>query len=185
MNKKFIIILCMLIVAAGAGILIIANNQNKDGNKTEGKKASANMQNATSADVENAMLTNTQNKEESEKVEYIKIKINNNELTVKLENNIAVDALIEKLKEGNITVNAREYGNFEKVGNLGFSLPTNDSQVSTEVGDVMLYQGNQITLFYGSNSWNYTRIGKIVNTSEAKLKSILGDGDTTFVMSIN
>lgn len=134
---------------------------------------------------ENEISSKKNDKEESSKVENIKIKVNNNVLNVKLENNSSVDSLIKKLKQGHITINAHEYGNFEKVGSLGFSLPTNDTQIRTTVGDVMLYQGNQITLFYGSNSWSYTRLGKIVGISESELKDILGTGNVTFVLSID
>lgn len=135
--------------------------------------------------IENEVNSNINNKEESVKVENIKIKVNNNVLNVKLENNSSVDALVEKLRDGDITINAHEYGNFEKVGNLGFSLPTNNTQIKTSIGDVMLYQGNQITLFYGSNSWSYTRLGKIIGVSESELKNILGNGDTTLILSID
>ena len=123
--------------------------------------------------------------EEKRKVETIKIRVNGSELIIKLENNSSVNALVEKLKSGNITINAHEYGEFEKVGNLGFSLPTNDTQIKTTSGDLMLYQGNQITLFYGSNSWNYTRLGKIVGTSEKELKNILEKGYVILVLSID
>lgn len=194
MNKKIlvILILVLLIFVVSSTILIAVNNKNTKTNKIIQDDTSYNevylnndaMNNPNNARTENELNLNKNDKEESSKVKNIKIKVNNNVLNVKLENNSSVDALIEKLKDGDITINAHEYGNFEKVGSLGFSLPSNDTQIRTAVGDVMLYQGNQITLFYGSNSWSYTRLGKIVETSESELKGILGTGDATLVLSI-
>ena len=114
----------------------------------------------------------------------IKIKVNDEVLIMKLEENLATKELVEKLKLGDITVNSHNYGEFEQVGNLGFNLPTSDTQIKAKSGDVMLYQGNQITLFYGSNSWSYTRLGKITNKSESELENILGSGDVTLILSI-
>ena len=81
----------------------------------------------------------------------VKVKINDEIFDVKLENNSATQELIKELKKGNITVNASEYGGFEKVGELGFSLPTNDENVETNPGDIVLYQGDKVSLFYSSH----------------------------------
>ena len=115
----------------------------------------------------------------------VKLKINNTTFDVKLENNSATEELINHLKDGNVTIEAADYGNFEKVGNLGFSLPTNDENIETASGDIVLYQGNQISLFYESHSWSYTKIGKIQNVSSDELKSILGSGDVKLTFSLN
>ena len=100
--------------------------------------------------------------EEEIKVENIKIMVNDEVLNVKLEENDASLALIQRLKQGDLTVNASEYGGFEKVGYLGFDLPTSDVDITTKPGDIVLYQGNQISIFYGSNTWNYTKLGEII-----------------------
>ena len=115
----------------------------------------------------------------------IKIKVNSNILEVKLEDNEATKSLVERLKNGDISVNANEYGGFEKVGSLGFNLPRNDKSITTSAGDIVLYQGNQISLFYNSNSWSYTKLGRVQNVSGAELKNILGSGDVTLILSIN
>jgi len=115
----------------------------------------------------------------------VKLKINNTTFDVKLENNSATEELINHLKNGNITVESVDYGNFEKVGSLGFSLPTNDENIETASGDIVLYQGNQISLFYESHSWSYTKIGKIQNVSSDELKGILGSGDVKLTFSLN
>ena len=77
-----------------------------------------------------------------------------------------------------------DYGNFEKVGFLPATLPRNDKQITTEPGDIILYLGNQITFYYNTNSWNFTRLGKIEGVTQAELKKILGEGDVTAVLSV-
>ena len=114
----------------------------------------------------------------------IKIKINDEVFDVKLENNSATEELVKELEKGNITVNATEYGGFEKVGDLGLSLPTSDENINTSPGDIVLYQGNQISLFYGSHSWSYTKLGKIENIDSNQLKEVLGPGNATLVLSL-
>ncbi len=82
-------------------------------------------------------------------------------------------------------MDAHDYGNFEKVGALGTQLPTNDERITTEPGDVILYQGDQITVYYDTNSWSFTRLGRVQGVTADELKAILGDGDVTMVLSLN
>ena len=111
-------------------------------------------------------------------------------LTATLADNSSAVAFYELLKKGPLTVDMHDYGNFEKVGSLGTSLPRNDTQITTTAGDIILYQGNQITIYYDVNSWNFTRLGNVVSTSstttitQAELKKILGKGDVTAVFSV-
>ena len=121
---------------------------------------------------------------EKKEIEEIIIEVNNKELIAKLENNSSAKALVEKLKEKSITINAHDYGNFEKVGELGFNLPTNDVNITTTPGDIILYQGNQITIYYDTNTWNFTKLGKIENITKEELKDILGDKDVTIILKI-
>ncbi len=116
--------------------------------------------------------------------DVIKLKVNDAVFDVELENNSATQELMKTLKNGNVTINASDYGNFEKVGELGFSLPTNDENVNTAPGDIVLYQGNQISLFYDSHSWSYTKIGKIQNVDSNQLKNVLGSGDVKLTLSL-
>ncbi len=111
--------------------------------------------------------------------DLVKVKINDEIFDVELENNSATEELIKELKKENITVNASEYGGFEKVGDLGFSLPTSDENIGTNPGDIVLYQGDKISLFYGSHSWSYTKLGRIDNVDPDQLREILGSGDVT------
>ena len=105
-------------------------------------------------------------------------------LTATLSDNSSAVAFYELLKKGPLTVNMHDYGNFEKVGPLGTSLPRNDTQITTTAGDIILYQGNQITIYYDTNSWNFTRLGKVDGVTQAELKKILGKGKVTAVFSV-
>ena len=114
----------------------------------------------------------------------ITIDVNGNKLTASLADSTAAKELAEKLKAGSVTVTLNEYGGFEKVGDLPWSLTKSDKQVSTEPGDIMLYQGDQMTIFYNSNSWSYTKLGHIGNITQEELKDIFGDGDVSVTLSL-
>lgn len=116
----------------------------------------------------------------------IKITVSGKTLPVNIESNDATKALVASLREASITYEAHDYGGFEKVGALGRSLPTSDTQITTQAGDVILYSGNQIVLFYGSNTWSYTRLGKIQYDSLDELKSFLkaGEGNISVTLSL-
>ena len=105
--------------------------------------------------------------------------------TATLTDNSSADALIELLSKGDVTVEMEDYGNMEKVGPLGTNLPRNDRQTSTGPGDIILYQGKYLVIYYSTNSWNFTRIGKIDNADGGQLKSALGNGDVTVTLSLN
>ena len=115
------------------------------------------------------------------------ITIDGKTLPVVLVDNAATLALVAALQEGDITYEAHDYGGFEKVGALGRSLPTSNTQITTQAGDVILYSGNQIVLFYGSNSWSYTRLGRMEYASQAELESFLkaGQGNVTVKLSLS
>ena len=118
------------------------------------------------------------NVSQDEEITEMYITINGSKMEVSLEKNSSAAALVELLKEGNITYTASDYGGFEKVGGISHTLPTNHTSLTTQPGDVILYQTNQIVLFYGSNSWSaYTRLGKIKYSSLDELKSFLGAGE--------
>lgn len=105
-------------------------------------------------------------------------------LTATLDDNSSAKAFYALLQKGPLTVKLNEYGGFEKVGFLGASLPRSDRQTATKAGDIMLYQGNQITIFYSNNSWRYSPLGKIDGMTQAELKSVLGKGDVTAVFEV-
>lgn len=125
-----------------------------------------------------------ENQKVEEEMNTFNIYANEHTLTVEVANNSSTQALLDLLKEGDIVVNAHDYGNFEKVGSLPTSLPTNDEQITTQPGDVILYQGNQLTVYYDTNSWSFTRLGKITNVDAAELKQILGNGNVELRLSL-
>ena len=118
---------------------------------------------------------NGKNAEEEMTKMQIKIQIDDKFYTADLEDNEAAREFAQMLP---ISVEMRDYGGFEKVGSLGKSLTSSDSQTTTVVGDIVLYNSDQIVIFYGSNSWSYTRLGHIDNFSD------IGSGNITAVFSI-
>ena len=120
----------------------------------------------------------------SEDNKKIILKIDNSELSVKWEDNKSVDALKKILENGDKVIDMHRYSNFEQVGNIGQTLPSDNRQMTTSPGDIVLYNGNQIVIFYGSNSWGYTKLGKITGKTENELKTILDKLNVTLRLSI-
>jgi hypothetical protein len=108
--------------------------------------------------------------------------IGDTKVEVYWEENDSVRELRELASSG-ITIQMSMYGGFEQVGSIGQSVTRNDKQTTTEPGDIVLYSGNQLVVFYGSNSWSYTRLGKI-NLSDEELENLLGNGDVTITLSM-
>ena len=113
----------------------------------------------------------------------LKLSVNGTELTATLADSTAAKELAEKLKAEPVTVTLNEYGGFEKVGKLPWSLTKTDESIVTEAGDIMLYQGNQMTIFYNSNSWSYTKLGSIDNITGEELAKLFGEGNITVTLS--
>lgn len=110
------------------------------------------------------------------------MKIGDREVDVAWEDNDSVKEL-KNLASSGLTIEMSMYGGFEQVGPLGRSIARDDKQTTTAPGDIVLYSGDSIVLFYGSNSWSYTRLGKI-NMTENELEEMLGNGDVTVTLSI-
>jgi hypothetical protein len=106
-------------------------------------------------------------------------------LTATLVENSSTMALEKLLAAGSITINMRDYGNVEKIGELTERLPTNDERITSKPGDLILYQGNSFVIFYAPNTWSYTRLGKTNDVSTEELKRILGNGDVTITLSLS
>lgn len=121
--------------------------------------------------------------ESSETEAEMVLRINDQVVQVEWEDNESVEALKELASNGTITIEMSMYGGFEQVGPVGTDLPRNDEQTTTSPGDIVLYSGDQIVVFYGSNSWAYTRLGKIQNMSEEDLTYLLGSSDVTLTIS--
>ena len=122
--------------------------------------------------------------EEEPAVKTLTMKIGETTVTVDWEDNESVAALRELVKDKPLTVQMSMYGGFEQVGSLGTSLPRNDSQTTTAAGDIVLYSGNQIVVFYGSNSWAYTRLGHVTDKTAAEMAELLGNGNVTIEISL-
>ena len=104
---------------------------------------------------------------------------------VTLDDNAATKALVEQLQQAPVTVTLNSSGSFEIWGALGFSLPTSNQQITAQPGDVILYNGSNICLFYGTNSWNYTRLGKIDGLSESELRTFLKAGENNIKVTLS
>lgn len=112
----------------------------------------------------------------------LKITVGNYELPATFEDNPSAQAFRELLAQGPVTVSMEDYGGFEKVGPLGTTLTRSDQSITTEPGDVILYQGNQITIYYGTNSWTFTRLAKIDDPTDLQAK--LGEGTVQVTFSL-
>ena len=151
MNRKIKIQLLLLLILFSA---CRTNIKNESGNKTDNNELS-------------------QKKEQT-----MKMYINAEEVSVLWEDNESVKALNGLLP---IEIEMKMYGDFEQVGSIGKKLPRNDVQLTTKPGDIVLYAGDQLVVFYGSNSWAYTKLGKI-DLNEDKLKDLLGNGDVKIAL---
>lgn len=114
----------------------------------------------------------------------LKIQIGDTVLTASFADNPSAEALQDLLAEGPVTITVQNYGGFEKVGTLPQSLPRNDEQITAQPGDIMLYQGNSIVLFHGTNTWSYTRLGTIEETGDVEFSEVLGGTDTSMTLSL-
>ncbi len=146
------------------------------------------METTTAEDAEESSEVNSEteiieNEETEEMVVYVTI--GEDTLIAKLENNSSSQALMDKLAEGNVTVNMHDYAGFEKVGSLGFNLPRNDRDYTTKSGDIILYQGNQLVFYYGRNSWDFTKLGEFQDVTADDLINIFGSGNITATLSLN
>ena len=122
--------------------------------------------------------------EETEDMSHMIIAVGEHELTVRLAENEAAEALKAWLADGPKTIPASNYGGFEKVCPLGVTLPDDDVQTTTQAGDVMLYASSQIVIFHGSNSWAYTRLGWIEGRTREELRGILSGSETEITLKL-
>ena len=114
----------------------------------------------------------------------LKIHVNDTAFTATFEENSSAKAFAEFLAQGDLTLDMHDYGSFEKVADLPRSFPRNDTQIDTDAGDIILYQGNSITIYYDKNSWNFTRLAHIDNVNKKRLQQILGKGNVKATFSV-
>ena len=121
---------------------------------------------------------------EEEAVKTLQMKIADTVVEVAWEDNESVEALRKLCEEEPLTIEMSMYGGFEQVGSIGSNLPRNDVETTTSAGDIVLYSGNKMVVFYGSNSWAYTRLGHITDQDEAGMTQLLSNGDVTITVSL-
>lgn len=114
----------------------------------------------------------------------MKVRVGDTTFTATLAENSSVDALKKLMANEPLTLNMSDYGNMEKSVDLGVTLPQNNKHMNTKAGDIILYQGRTLAIYYDTNSWSLTPIAKIDNVDEEKLKDTLGNGDVTVILSL-
>jgi hypothetical protein len=171
--KKILII--MLVI-----VLSLISSACADKAVTQGSGIPEETQQAETGDADAAEEQKTDDEVESRMIEMT-LKINDEEVNVKWEDNESVRALAELAEKGPVTIDTSLYGGFEQVGSIGQSIVRNDKQTKTSYGDIVLYSGDQIVIFYGSNSWSYTRLGHI-DLTQQEMKDLLGGGDVSIML---
>lgn len=129
-------------------------------------------------------LSNDENNEGKTMDSKLTFAVNGEDILVEWADNESVEVLKKLAQNEPITIQMSKYGGFEQVGSIGASLPKNDIQTTTQSGDIMLYSGDQIVVFYGSNSWAYTRLGHIKDKTADEMTQLLGNGNVTITLSM-
>lgn len=163
--KKILSLLTVLCLAFSA----CGNNDDEDVTPVEPQNIIQNVEQQTNTEIP---------------MDKLLITINDKTLTADFVDNSSAKALAEALAKSSITYQADDYGNFEKVGDLGQSFPKNDENITTEPGDIILYQGHNLCIYYAQNTWSFTRIAKIKGISKDELKEFLGEGEITVTLSV-
>lgn len=125
----------------------------------------------------------SQDNSSSQEEPMLKITVGDQELLATFADNRSAEEFRDLLAQGPVTISMDDYGGFEKVGSLGTTLTRNDTRITTQPGDVILYQGNQITIYYGTNTWNFTRLAKINDSTDLQAKLGTGTVQVTFSLA--
>lgn len=125
----------------------------------------------------------SQDNSSSQEEPMLKITVGDQELLATFADNSSAEAFRDLLAQGPVTISMDDYGGFEKVSSLGTTLTRNDTRITTQPGDVILYQGNQITIYYGTNTWNFTRLAKINDSTDLQAKLGTGTVQVTFSLA--
>lgn len=175
-NKRLILLslICSVLLSACG-----SSSTHPDANTAQTPNAaSASVPTQVPAVMESTESTQIENEGETE----LKLLIGETEVAVQWEDNESVAALRELAADEPLTIAMSMYGGFEQVGSIGTNLPRDDVQIVTEAGDIVLYGGNQIVIFYGSNSWAYTRLGKVMDLTLQELTDRLGNGNISLTI---
>ena len=190
----FIVLLCMAVCFLFAGCKRQETNQglpkdvktapeeSSQAGPNQSEEEQAYLQTEERAGSQEESEQKTEAAEAEDKTE-MKMFINGTEVKVAWEDNESVDALKE-LAAGGLEITMSMYGGFEQVGQIGQDLPANDEHITTEAGDIVLYSGDQMVVFYGSNSWDYTKLGHITDKTAEELEELLGNGDAAITINM-
>ncbi len=176
MMMAFVLCACDIISSKDTGTMTSQNTESTESGKPTDNNIEETIPTETSSGTESS-----QNITSEERVveKILSLAINGQSVSVQWEGNESVEALKELVKDKPLTIQMSMYGGFEQVGSLGTSLPRNDRQTTTISGDIVLYSGNQIVVFYGSNSWAYTRLGHVTDKNAAEMTELLSKGNVT------
>ena len=176
----------LLIFTAGCGggkSESTEQTQSQSASDTETDKSQS-TETADSAQTQEKNSEHESSTQEEESEQMMQMKIGGTIVEVEWEDNESVEALKDLCKDEPLKIEMSMYGGFEQVGSLGSRLPRNDKQTTTSSGDIVLYSGNQMVVFYGSNSWAYTRLGHITDQDAAGMRKLLANGDVTITISM-
>ncbi len=179
-KSRYVIVIAIVVISLSLGVFIgilIKDNQNKNDNILNNKVIDTPNHNLNQED-------NNVSKNDEVNNMRLKLTLNGNTLYATFTDNSTSKALIERLKQGNVVVNMSDYAGMEKVGELGFSLPENNEILSTNTGDIILYEGNKFVIYYGQNNYNLTSIAKIENITKEELLAIMGNSDFAVILSL-
>ena len=174
--RKFLIFLLMLLAFISLAVCSPADSEPFDLEIPEQSENS----------VENGDDNNNSNSSDNMEKKTIRLTVNGRSFTATLVESSSSEALVKRLAQGDVTVRMNDYGDMEKVGSLGFSLSRNDARTTTGPGDLILYQGNSFVIYYDTNSWSFTRLGKVdgVTSREQMLELLGGKGEITVTLSL-
>ena len=179
MKKLFTFIAALLLLSA-------CSSDAASSSPTAAKTSSQSTTNAPQSSSSKVLPANSSSSETGKGAAVMKLKIHVNDttFTATLNDNSSAKALVELLQKGDLTLDMEDFSNFEKVADLPVTLPRNDTPTDTDAGDLILYLGKRIVIYYDKNSWNFTPLGKIDNVNKKRLKQILGDGNATVTFSV-
>ncbi len=175
---------CVALAVVLLFTITACGNSRKEENP-EGKQETDKAQNSEVQTEVQTTEPDQENPEQKEVTELkLKIQARDTVFTATLAENSSVDALKELMTDGPLTLNMSDYAGMEKGADLGVTLPQNNEQMNTQAGDIILYQGRTFVIYYDTNSWSLTPIGKIDNVDEKTLRETLGTGDVTVILSL-
>ena len=179
-SAMFLLLLAFILTACST-----QNIQETSGSQSTVTEQRTENQTSTAQDIESSEPEedDLENAEETE-VDSMWVTIGSTTFTATLADNSSAQALVELLQNGPLTIDMHDYANMEKVGPIGQSLPENNEQITTEPGDIILYLGDSLVIYYDTNSWNFTRIGKINDVTQEELLEAMGSGDVSVTFEL-